>query len=462
MRIIKHLLLVLISFYLVILPSYAYLPITNNGQPVTSLAPMLKRAMPGVVNVVVRGEMPAAPRAEKAPVNPQQRKQLKPGMEPFQSVGSGVIIDAKKGYVITNAHVVKYAKEITVNLNDGRSFKAKKIGTDPDSDIAVLQIKAKKLIALPLGDSSKLQIGDVVVAIGNPFGLNVHGPTSTATAGIISALQRSDLGIENYENFIQTDASINPGNSGGALVNLKGELVGINTAILAPGGRGGSVGIGFAIPVNMAKNIMNQLVKYGSVRRGLMGILVQSFTPKLAEAFGTPNLKGALVSKVSKGSPAEGAGLTEGDVIIKMNKQVIRSGSDVRNLVGLLRVGDKVSLEVMRGKKKVPLQMKIVDPKQHRKQQYAAQRFLFGMALKEFDAQSPSHGEVHGVQITGLTATSPGWQAGLRPGDVITSVNQKKVQKVSSLETVAKAAKDNLLVHVLRGSAALYFVVTKN
>jgi Do/DeqQ family serine protease len=258
-----------------------------------------------------------------------------------QATGSGVIVDAAQGYVMTNAHVVENANSIEVTTKDNRRLKAKLVGRDPDTDIAVLQLSANNLTAVPIGDSDRLQVGDFVLAIGNPFGLG-----QTVTSGIISALGRSP-GIEGYEDFIQTDASINPGNSGGPLVDLQGRVVGINTAILAPSG--GNIGIGFAVPINMARQVMDQLIRYGEIKRGRIGVAIQDLTPDLAQALGTRYTQGAVIARVEPGSPAERAGLRTNDLVVAINGAPMRSGSELRNRVGLSRIGDEVELTVERG-----------------------------------------------------------------------------------------------------------------
>lgn len=447
---------------------------------------MLQSAMPAVVNVVAEtttegtvdlsssnapnsdeeendetsGEEDNAtnnPNSSGPNTPPSSRHNPKGGM--MDKIGSGVIFNAAKGLIMTNAHLIRGSNNVTVNLNDGRHFKARIIGIDNGSDVAVLQIQADKLSALPLGNSDKLNVGDVVIAIGNPFGLNRFGPTSTATAGIVSALNRSGMDIESYENFIQTDASINMGNSGGALVNTKGELVGINTAIFAPSG--GSIGIGFAIPINMANNIAQQLIKYGAVRRGLMGVLVQPLTPELAQSFGSPNLKGALVSSVNPESPAEKAGLKAGDVITEMNLQKIDNASQVRNTVGLLRVGDEVRLKVFRDGKNLDMATKIIDPRKHEEEKQTQQSFIFGIALKDYAEESPYHGLIQGVQITGLMQNSVAWRSGLRPGDIVTSINRHAIKSTQELKELVKKNHDQqaLLFHILRGPGAAFIVV---
>src|SRR5690348_9531521 len=314
-----------------------------DGAPVQSLAPVVSRITPGVVGISVRGRV-----REDNPLlqDPMFRRffnlQQQPVERETQATGSGVIVDAAQGYVMTNAHVVENANSIEVTTKDNRRLTAKLIGRDPDTDIAVLQIPAGGLIAVPIGDSDRLQVGDFVLAIGNPFGLG-----QTVTSGIISALGRSGLGIEGYEDFIQTDASINPGNSGGPLVDLQGRVVGINTAILAPSG--GNVGIGFAVPINMARRVLEQIVRYGEVQRGRIGVAIQDMTPDLAQALGARHTQGAVIARVEPGSPAERAGLRTNDLVIAINGAPMRSGSELRNRVGLSRIGDEVELTVERG-----------------------------------------------------------------------------------------------------------------
>ncbi|MEZ5671816.1 MAG: Do family serine endopeptidase [Thiotrichaceae bacterium] len=319
------------------------LPMNMDGQPLPSLAPMLDKATPAVVNISTKTRTrvespllsdPFFRHFFNIPEQSEQRYE--------QSLGSGVIVDAKKGYVITNNHVIDKADEITVTLRDGRKSNAKLVGKDRETDIALIKILLDNLSELPLANSDKLRVGDFVVAIGNPFGLG-----QTVTSGIVSALGRSGLGIEGYEDFIQTDASINPGNSGGALVNLRGELVGINTAIIAPGG--GNVGIGFAIPINMVHQVTQHLVEHGAVQRGVLGIELQDLTPDLAIAFGLDStVKGAVVASVNRNSAAEKADIRASDVIVAINDQLVDNTSDVRNRIGLLRVGDEVKITVMR------------------------------------------------------------------------------------------------------------------
>ncbi len=337
-------------------PLCAQTPAPSIKDDVPTLAPLVKQVTPGVVNISTSGKV----RIEDSPLlsDPNFRRFLEdPRFRRFfslpdpqaeretHSIGSGVIVDARGGYVLTNHHVVKDADEILVTLKDRRALKAELIGSDPQTDIAVLRVEAPDLKALPLGDSDQLEVGDYVVAIGNPFGLG-----QTVTLGIVSALGRSGLRLEAYEDFIQTDAPINPGNSGGALVDLHGQLIGINTAIVAP--TGGNVGIGFAIPINMARLAMEQIIEYGEVRRGRLGIVIQDITPDLAKGLRLESLDGALISQVVPGSPAAGAGLEPGDVIRSIDGKEVRGVADLRNEVGLRRIGEEVELQILRRGKK--------------------------------------------------------------------------------------------------------------
>ncbi|MBX6367621.1 MAG: Do family serine endopeptidase [Rhodospirillales bacterium] len=323
-------------------PVEAAAPIQAAGVP--SLAPVLKEVTPGVVNIGVRARQrgvdnplladPFFRRFFNLPGPPQRPRDI-------EATGSGVIVDATNGYILTNNHVIENAEAVEVTTKDKRRFPAHIVGRDPETDVAVLKIEARNLKAVPLGDSDQLEVGDFVLAIGNPFGLG-----QTVTSGIVSALGRSGLGIEGYEDFIQTDASINPGNSGGALVDLHGRLVGINTAILAPGG--GNIGIGFAVPINMARAVMEQILRYGEVKRGRVGIAIQELTPDLANALGTQRTEGAVVASVEPRSPAARAGLEPGDVVVAVDGVPIRSMAQLRNKIGLTRLGETIHLTIER------------------------------------------------------------------------------------------------------------------
>jgi len=441
---------------------FADQPKTREG--VQSLSPVLKKAMPAIVNVAVQGYLPPGADDSRGKdedeydEKPQNRSRFPEKPRKFRSIGSGVIVDPKNGVIITNDHVIRHANLITVTLQDGRRLNAKLIGGDSETDIAVLKIEPKNLKSLPIGNSDKIEVGDFVVAIGNPFGLNSFGNSQSATFGIVSALKRSALNIEGVENFIQTDAAINPGNSGGALINTRGELIGINTAIISP--YGGSVGVGFAIPINMARDVAKQIIKYGSVHRGLMGIFVQHLTPELAQAMGYPGeSKGALVSQVNENSPAEIAGLKPGDIIKKINNTTISQATQVKTTISLLRVGSEAKLSIWRDGKEMTLNAVVTDVKKHEQKLQSNNPFLYGLALRNFEQNSPLHGNVVGVQVVGAAETSAGWRAGLRPGDIIISANKKSTPSVNELKKIAHEKKEQLLVQVLRGPGALYVLI---
>jgi len=362
-----------------------------------------------------------------------------------------VIVDARLGYIVTNNHVVDRADEITVTLSDGRALPAKLVGTDTQVDLAVLKVDASKLSQIKFADSSKLRVGDYVVAIGNPFGLD-----QTVTSGIVSALGRSGLGIEGYEDFIQTDASINPGNSGGALVNLRGELIGINTAILAPAG--GNVGIGFAIPANMVSAIMAQLIKHGEVQRGRLGIRVQALNAELAKAFNVDFVEGVVVVEVEKDSTAAKAGIVPGDVIVKVNDRDIKRVVDFHGQSALLMVGDRVDLTVLKdGKQKhVAFDLAAENLEQITGERVDAR--LTGVSLQNFrSVDDPSTGA--GVLVTDIADDSVAWGRGLRPGDIIVALNRKPVRNISEMTDQQRASGDQLLLRVYRSGEFGYIVI---
>jgi Do/DeqQ family serine protease len=412
------------------------LPTAVGDVPVPSLSPMIKKVSPAIVNIATRGTI-----HEKGPQNPllddpffrrffDVPPDSGPRDRPFQSAGSGVIFDAKSGYIVTNAHVVENASEITVTLQDGRDLKADVVGSDEPSDVAVLKVKSDGLIQIALGDSSHVEVGDFVVAIGNPFGL-----AHTVTSGIISGLSRSGINPDGYEDFIQTDASINPGNSGGALVNLRGELIGINTAILSRSG--GNIGIGFAIPVNMAHSVMDQLIKFGSVKRGLLGDSMYTVTPDIAQSLGLPSAQGALVSQVIDGSPAQKAGIRTGDVITSVNNQPVKSNGELRNAIGLLRVGDKVEIGLLRDGKPIRLTATIADTTAATAAQSGPPQSIHKAFEGATLADAPDEG---GALIKNVEPGSAAAQSGLRNNDVIVGANRGKVTNLQQLRERAKGA----------------------
>ncbi len=430
-------------------PVEAGLPALMDNQTLPSLAPMLERATPAVVNIATESRIASRrnPLLEDPVFRhffniPDQQLERK-----AQSVGSGVVVDAQRGYIITNHHVVEGADTITVTLRDGRKLNAKVIGSDSQSDVAVIQIPSSNLTALPLADTDNLRVGDFVVAVGNPFGLG-----QTVTSGIVSALGRTGLGIQGYEDFIQTDASINPGNSGGALLNLRGELVGINTAIIAPGG--GNVGIGFAIPANMVARLMNQIVAHGSVRRGQLGVSVQDLTPDLARAFNIPASQGAVIAQVSPRSAAARAGLREGDVVLNINGRPIRDGSALRNAIGLVEVNEAVRLDILRDGKALTLDAKLGEYAPIRVDGKTVHSQLAGATLEEIGLNSPLAGRVQGVLVAEVESRSLAARTGLRKGDVILAMNQQRVTNPTDLQQLA-ASSNTLLINLLRGQEEL-------
>jgi Do/DeqQ family serine protease len=419
--------------------------LSDSGLP--TLAPMIRKVSPAVVNIATRGTI--RERGAQNPLldDPFFRRffdvppDTGPQARPFQSAGSGVIFDARSGYIVTNAHVVENASEITVTLQDGRDLKAEIIGSDTPSDVAVLRVKPDGLTQIPLGDSARVEVGDFVVAIGNPFGLQ-----HTVTSGIISGLSRSGINPDGYEDFIQTDASINPGNSGGALVNLRGELIGINTAILSRSG--GNIGIGFAIPVNMARSVMEQLIRYGSVKRGQLGVSMYTVTPDIAHSLGLPSAVGALVSQVVEDSPAAHAGIRTGDVITSVNGQPVKSNSELRNTIGLLRVGDKVDIGLLRDGKPLRVTAVIADNTTELAGGPAGIHKSFEGAVL---GDAPDAG---GALVRSVEPGSAAAQAGLRADDVIVGANRGRVSSVHDLRERARGAAV-LVLEVRRGATVL-------
>ena len=430
----------------------AALPVALDGKQLPSLAPMLQKVTPAVVNIATHGTIrvqsnplfqdPFFRRFFEMPDQPQEQH--------TQSLGSGVIVDAANGYILTNHHVIENANKVEVTLNDGRSYSATLIGNDPLADMAVIKIKADDLQQIPWSDSEQLLVGDFAVAIGNPFGLG-----QTVTSGIISALSRSGLGIEDYEDFIQTDASINPGNSGGALVNLRGELIGINTAIL--GSNGGNVGIGFAIPSNMARQIMEQLLEFGEVRRGRLGISIQNMTADLASSLGIKQNTGVIISDIESGSSAETAGLKVGDIIVSLGKRRVIGVSNIRNIIGLLRVGQTVKLGLIRKGSALNINATIGDRPQQMLQGYNVFPYLAGAEFKAREEKG-RYQSLYYIYVSSIDRKSPAWSAGLREDDIILSVNRKRVKNLSDMQRLSKNSAE-LLLNIQRGRRAFFLLL---
>lgn len=431
------------------IPAYDF-----EGKARPSLSTMLKQINPAVVNISTYSTQsyrsnplmndPFFRHFFNLPDQNQFSQQVPQKRQ--QSAGSGVVINAANGIVMTNYHVIKNADEVRVSLIDGRAFEAKIVGSDPDLDIAVLEIEADKLSQLELADSSELEVGDFVVAIGNPFGLG-----QTVTTGIVSALGRSGLGLEGYENFIQTDASINPGNSGGALVNLNGELVGINTAIIAPAG--GNVGIGFAIPVNMAKASMNQIIAHGEVKRGQIGIGIQDITPDLREAFKLENGQaGVLVSHVGEGTPAQQAGLKTGDIVLEVDGKPTRSSAQLKSQIAMKSIGEAIELTLLREGKPALIRVTVGNPELLASVDGGAHKLLEGAQF-----ENNLRG---GVVVTSLAPNSPAARSGLRTRDIIVSVNRQPVNDIGSFKKALKQSQSSVLLHINRGAGSLFVVIS--
>jgi serine protease DegQ len=437
----------LLTVLLACLPALATaaLPATVDNQPLPSLAPVLREVTPSVVNVYtqtrvrVRSPLLSDPffrRFFNIPDRPRERVS--------QSLGSGVIVDAEKGYVLTNNHVIEGADDIAVTLKDGRSLDATLIGTDPDSDLAVVQIPAEGLQALQLADSDLLQVGDFVVAVGNPFGLG-----QTVTSGIVSALGRAGLRGLEFQNFIQTDASINPGNSGGALINLRGELVGINSAIFTPSG--GNVGIGFAIPSSMARYVMSQLIQFGEVRRGTLGLIVQDLSADLAGAFGVAKGQGVLVAEVLEDSAAEEAGLKPGDVVITVSGRAVHNAQGFMNAEGQVPIGEAVRIGYLRDRDTHTAEL-MIQPAPKLAGADLDKR-LEGAVFTELPAKLRD-GHNQGVLISELQPRSRLAYEGLRPGDIVTGANRQRIRTLSEMRDVVGAVQGPLIFQIRRNGEA--------
>jgi len=428
----------------------AALPLNLKGVP--TLAPMLSQVTPAVVNISVVTRSPM----EDNPLfrDPLFRRFFNIPDQPSreQSAGSGVIVDRARGYVLTNNHVINNAQEVVVTLKDRRTLKARLVGTDPGTDIAVLKIEAKNLTELRFGDSDAMSVGDFVVAIGNPFGIG-----QTVTSGIVSALGRTGLGIEGYEDFIQTDASINPGNSGGALVNLTGELIGINTAIIGPSGS--SAGIGFAVPSNMVRTVMAQIIRFGEVRRGRVGVVTQDMTHELAQSLAAGSADGAVVVKIEPGSPADKAGLKPRDIVTGINGKPVRGSADLRNHMGLIPVGEEAELRVQRGGRPLTLRLRIAELFTMTEIPGEAVPQLAGVRVSNIEPGMPVYGMVEGAIVTRIEPNTPGAQTGLRPGDALYGVNRSRVRSVAELLASLRQAERPLRIFLLRGDSRLTLTI---
>jgi len=435
----------------------ATMPAAVDGQPMPSLAPMLKRVTPAVVNISTRTRVqvrdayfddPMVRQFFGLPASPRERVE--------QSLGSGVIVDAAKGYVLTNNHVVGGADDISVTLQDGRTVKGTLVGTDPDTDVAVVRIPADKLQALPLADSSQLQVGDYVVAVGDPFGLG-----QTVTSGIVSALGRSGLGQDapgggGYQNFIQTDASINPGNSGGALVNLRGELVGINTMIFSPSG--GNVGIGFAIPSNLTSSVMAQLLAHGKVQRGSLGLQTQTLTPRIAQSLGLADTNGVVVTGVTTGAAADRAGLQPGDVLTTLDGEPLRSVQQLRNAEGLLPLGASVRLGVRRDGKTSEVTATLSPEKLATLDGGQLDPRLAGVRFSELGQRQRDSG-IRGVAISAVQPGSRADRAGLQAGDVLIGIGNQRIVSLRMLRGLAGVRPRQLVLVVADADGSRYVLV---
>ncbi|WP_369308662.1 Do family serine endopeptidase [Providencia rettgeri] len=431
----------------------ATLPATEQSQNMPSLAPMLEKVLPAVVNIHVSGtrvqnqQIPEELKFFFGPNIPSQQQNVRP----FEGLGSGVIIDAQQGYILTNNHVIDGADKIQIQLNDGREITVKLIGKDPQTDIALLKISNEKdiknLTAVNMADSDKLRVGDFAVAVGNPFGLG-----QTATSGIISALGRSGLNLEGLENFIQTDASINRGNSGGALVNLNGELIGINTAILAPGG--GNIGIGFAIPSNMAKNLSEQLIKHGEVKRGILGIKGTEMSSDIAKAFNIDAQRGAFVSEVLPKSSAAKAGIKSGDVLVSVDGKRINSFAELRAKIGTSQIGKEITIGLIRSGKPMDVKVVLENDEGSATRAEKLSESLLGATISNATVSN-----TRGVQVDSVTPKSPAAAIGLVKGDLIFGVNDQRVETIEQFRKIIDAKPPVLAMKVLRGGETLYLLM---
>jgi len=422
---------------------FAALPDSVDGKPVPSLAPLVKRVAPAVVNIRVSQTVES-----RSPYGDEMFRRffgfpdMPGGSREVASAGSGVIVDAANGYILTNHHVVAGADKIQISLLNDETLDAEVVGSDAATDIAVIKVEPDHLVELPIGDSDRIEVGDFVIAIGNPFGLG-----HTVTSGIISALGRTGISRDGYEDFIQTDASINPGNSGGALVNMNGELVGINSAIISR--TGGNVGIGFAVPSEIARSIMRQILDFGEVRRGLLGVSIQTIDAESAKALGAEVDSGALVSAIEPDSAAETAGLLVDDIIVRVNEKRINNSRELANAIGLKGSGENVDIEFVRGGKTRTVTATLGRRQVSRSEGSDLHPGLLGAQFADVTTNSSG-----GIEVTEVEAGSPAAQRGLRAGDVITAVNRQSVQNLQQLRAVAEGNRILFLL-VQRGERAL-------
>ena len=427
----------------------AALPAEVDGQPLPSLAPILEQVTPAVVNVHTRTrvQVRSSPFFDDPffrhffdfPSIPRERVQ--------QSLGSGVVVDGAAGFILTNNHVIDGADDIAVTLEDGREFSAEFVGADRDTDLAVIRVRAEDLAELPLHESGELRVGDFVVAVGNPFGLG-----QTVTSGIVSALGRSGLRGLEYQNFIQTDASINPGNSGGALIDLRGRLVGINTAIFTPSG--GNVGIGFAIPARTADYVMEQLIEHGEVRRGSLGLEVQDLDRSLREALQIPDRLGAVITRLAEGRPAQRAGLQAGDVILRIDDRRVRDAQALRGIEGLLPVGQEIRVDFIRAGRERQVRLEVREDLDARISGRRLDERLDGLVL----VRIPDRSRAMGALVEEVRRNSRAWQSGLRAGDVVVAVNQSRARDLAELRGLFPVGSEELSLEIRRRGVA-YLVV---
>nr|WP_228710844.1 DegQ family serine endoprotease [Saccharobesus litoralis] len=423
--------------------SNAAIPWFGQDEKQPSLAPMLEKTTPAVVDIMVQGT-----KAEKQQLPEPLRRffgnQAPQRERPFRSVGSGVIIDADKGYVVTNHHVIDDADEIIVTLKDGREFEAKKLGSDPESDVALLKIEADDLTAVKIANSDKLRVGDFAIAIGNPFGIG-----QTVTSGIVSALGRSVFGMEKLENFIQTDAPINSGNSGGALVNFKGELIGINTAIIGP--NGGSVGIGFAIPSNMMKNLVEQIIQFGEVKRGVLGISGRTIDAESAKEWGLDTPQGAFVEQVFPDTAAAEAGLKPGDVIVSINGKRNSTFNELRAKIATFGAGKSVTLGIVRDGKNIEVEVVLKESSATKVEAAAIHPQLEGAKL--------SNHEDGGITIDSIADGAPAQMIGLEQGDKIIGINRMRIDNIAELREMLDGKRGSFYLNIVRGDTPLYIFI---